>query len=69
MLNAYEQINDDNMNHYYVCNSFGLFGLNPFEKDDSKFVAHLDSLSLTSEYNASIETHRVETLELKIQEL
>jgi hypothetical protein len=36
--------------------------------DDSQLMDHLDSFSLTNSYNALIDTHSVETLELKIEE-
>jgi hypothetical protein len=68
IINAYEHINNGNMSHCYICQAFDLCGLNSYVKDESKFIAHLDSLSLTSAYNASIDKHIVETYKFKVEE-
>jgi hypothetical protein len=66
ILHAYEQINDDNMSHCYIHNSFDISGLSPSVRE--KKLEHLDSLTLASAYNALIDTHLVEKLELEIEE-
>jgi hypothetical protein len=68
MLYANEQINDENMRHCYICNSFEVCGSNPYVKENSKKLEYLESLSLTSACKALIDTHMVETLELEIKE-
>jgi DDE superfamily endonuclease len=68
IINAYEHINDENMSHCYIRQAFDLCGLNPYVKDESKFIAHLDSLSLTSAYNALIDKQIVETFKFKVED-
>jgi hypothetical protein len=68
ILNAYGQINDDNMSHCYIHNLFEIYGFSPYVSENSKLLEHLDSLSLTSAYNTLIDKQTVETLELETEE-
>jgi hypothetical protein len=55
------------MSHCHICQAFDLCGLNPYVQDESKFSEHLDSLSLTSAYNALIDKQTDETYIFKVE--
>lgn len=58
ILEAYTQINEENMGNMYIRRAFDLCGLNPYADEkciNRSFVAHLDSLSSTTAYQALID--------------
>ena len=60
ILDAYAKINDENMDKMYIRRAFDLCGLNPYADEASikrNFVAHLDSLTTTTAYQALIDHH------------
>ena len=62
ILEAYAQINEENMTNMHIRRAFDLCGLNPYADENCiqrNFVAHLDSLSTTSAYQALIDNHTV----------
>ena len=61
ILETYAQINEENMQNMYIRRAFDLCGLNPYADKECiqrTFVAHLDSLSMTSAYQALIDHHK-----------
>ena len=62
ILEAYAQIKKENITNMHIRRAFDLCGLNPYADENCiqrNFVAHLDSLSTTSAYQALIDNHTV----------
>ena len=53
-------MNEENMRNMYIRRAFDLCGLNPYADEnciERNFLAHLDSLSMTTAYQALIDHH------------
>ena len=62
ILEAYVQINEENIMNMHIRQAFDLYGLNPYVDKNyiqRNFIAHLDSLSMTYAYQALINNQSV----------
>jgi hypothetical protein len=66
ILHPYEKIKNSIERRCYICSLFELCGLNAYATDETKFIAHANSFSLTIVYSDLVEQNTIETYDFKM---